>query len=102
MVNVCELSSATGEQQPKGELLNASEPLCGSQMEDSAQECDLLSTLHGLPRAYIVALTANAMQGDLEKCLGAGMNDYVSKPVSLAHLEAALQRAVQYVATRPL
>jgi CheY-like chemotaxis protein len=37
-------------------------------------------------------MTANAMQGDCEKCLEAGMNDYVSKPVLLEDLRAALER----------
>jgi PAS domain S-box-containing protein len=41
---------------------------------------------------YIIAITANAMQGDKDFCLAAGMNGYVSKPVRTAELEAALEQ----------
>ncbi|TVL99966.1 MAG: hypothetical protein CV087_15695 [Candidatus Brocadia sp. WS118] len=44
---------------------------------------------HNIP---IIAMTANAMKGDREKCLDAGMNDYVAKPVNLQMLSDAIKR----------
>jgi len=40
----------------------------------------------------IVAMTANALQGDREKCLAAGMNDYIAKPINPDLLDQALAR----------
>lgn len=43
--------------------------------------------------AYIIAVTAHALQGDRERCLESGMNDYLSKPLTLERLEESLNRA---------
>jgi PAS domain S-box-containing protein len=48
---------------------------------------------------WIIAMTANAMAEDREQCMAAGMDDYVSKPVRLADLEAVLERARLTTAT---
>ncbi len=47
----------------------------------------------GLETQYIVALTAFALEEDKKKCLDAGMNDYLSKPIQIEYLKLALERA---------
>ena len=47
----------------------------------------------------IIAMTANAMVGDREECIAAGMNGYVSKPIQFPVLEAEMQRVL--AALRP-
>jgi CheY-like chemotaxis protein len=48
---------------------------------------------------YVIALTANAMSGDRERYLGAGLDDYVSKPLHVEELVASLRRAFASVRT---
>ncbi|MEH2241320.1 MAG: response regulator [Nostoc sp.] len=43
-------------------------------------------------RPHIIAITANAMRGDREVCLAAGMDDYISKPIQLQELAQALTK----------
>jgi signal transduction histidine kinase len=50
---------------------------------------------------HIIAMTASVMPGDREACISAGMNDYVSKPVSLTDLRMAIERAIKAAPAAP-
>jgi signal transduction histidine kinase/CheY-like chemotaxis protein len=66
---------------------------------DGLEATRRIITGHGSDRPRIVALTADAMQGDRERCLAAGMDDYLTKPIRLAELAAALENTAR--AKRP-
>ena len=69
---------------------------------DGVQATRLIRALPGKIRQVpIIAVTANAMAGDRDAYLAAGMNDYVSKPFDSASLNAAIERCVGPATERP-
>ena len=48
--------------------------------------------MEGSHHTPIIALTAHAIEGDLKRCLETGMDDYISKPVKMHEIVAAIRR----------
>jgi two-component system, sensor histidine kinase and response regulator len=59
---------------------------------DGLQTTQKIRELDAIRQPVVVALTANAMQGERERCIAAGMNDYLSKPFKIKDLETLINR----------
>jgi CheY-like chemotaxis protein len=68
---------------------------CRLPVMDGYEATREIRKLPGCDNVPIIALTANALQGDREACLTAGMNDYLAKPFKRNDLQQILQRWVQ-------
>ncbi|MFN0104341.1 MAG: response regulator [Bryobacteraceae bacterium] len=70
---------------------------------DGYEATAAIRRLQGGRKTYtpVIALTAHAMKGDRERCLLAGMDDYVAKPISAAELFAKIERVVAGVFAMP-
>ncbi len=57
---------------------------------------------NGRAPTFIVALTANAIKGDRDRCIQAGMNDYLAKPFKLSDIRATVEHAIERSAVAPV
>ena len=83
-------------------LEGKSEMAKGERQGQESSHCTSPFSLFPSPsRVPIIALTANALRGDRDQCLEAGMDDFLSKPVKLEDLESMLLRYVQQLQEEP-
>ncbi len=68
---------------------------------DGVQATAQIRAQFGDYRPWIVALTANALEGDRDRYIGVGMDDYISKPINVDELAKALAQAVQRTLPAP-
>jgi len=93
-VNGLEVVSASEQTQYDVILMDCQMPeMGGYEASGKIRERESILNGHAKSRTHIVALTADAMEGDREKCFAAGMDDYLSKPTRINSLSAALARS---------
>jgi len=73
---------------PKAILMDVSMPNMNGY--EATQKIRKLELQNGLERTPIIAITAHTLKGDKDKCLEAGMDDYISKPISIESLKSRL------------
>jgi CheY-like chemotaxis protein len=70
---------------------------CNMPIKDGWQATEEIRQMAGPNKMTpIIAVTANAMKGDREKCMAAGMDDYISKPVDRKRLQEVLSKWVSH------
>ncbi len=65
---------------------------------EASRQLRLLEKQGSIPGMPIIAITANALSEDREKCLHAGMNDYISKPFTEEELEQTIRKNISLFA----
>ena len=83
-----------------GKHIFCEKPLAMTAAEAQEMSAAIRAAENGGRRVPIIGLTAHAMKGDRERCLDAGMDDYVSKPLQPQELFDALERLLRVDAAR--